>query len=94
MLLCYSKTTINFVYYICEVNLFKDVQELQHAVSAQQIASPHPYKKDYKEQRLSEFGKTIMKYANRIKTAEHFPLQYVVFCRGFTVCFVTSLSSC
>ena len=27
-----------------------DVQELQHAVSAQQIASPHPYKKDYKEQ--------------------------------------------
>ena len=27
-----------------------DVQELQHAVSAQQIVSPHPYKKDYKEQ--------------------------------------------
>ena len=23
---------------------------MQHAVSAQQIASPHPYKKDYKEQ--------------------------------------------
>ena len=30
--------------------LFIDVQELQHAVSAQQIVSPHPYKKDYKEQ--------------------------------------------
>ena len=29
---------------------FSDVQELQHAVSAQQIVSPHPYKKDYKEQ--------------------------------------------
>ena len=27
-----------------------DVQEMQHAVSAQRIASPHPYKKDYKEQ--------------------------------------------
>ena len=27
-----------------------DVQELQRAVSAQQIASPHPYKKDYNEQ--------------------------------------------
>ena len=27
-----------------------DVQELQRAVSAQQIASPHPYKKDFKEQ--------------------------------------------
>jgi len=43
-----------------------DVQELQHAVSAQQIASPHPYKKDYKEQmvgtsqeswRFGKFGK-------------------------------------
>ena len=31
-------------------NFALDVQELQHAVSAQQIASPHPYKKDYKEQ--------------------------------------------
>ena len=31
-------------------NISLDVQELQHAVSAQQIASPHPYKKDYKEQ--------------------------------------------
>ena len=30
--------------------LITDVQELQRAVSAQQIASPHPYKKDYKEQ--------------------------------------------
>ena len=30
--------------------IYTDVQELQHAVSAQQIASPHPYKKDYKEQ--------------------------------------------
>ena len=30
--------------------LIADVQELQRAVSAQQIASPHPYKKDYKEQ--------------------------------------------
>ena len=30
--------------------LITDVQELQHAVSAQQITSPHPYKKDYKEQ--------------------------------------------
>ena len=31
-------------------NCVLDVQELQHAVFAQQIASPHPYKKDYKEQ--------------------------------------------
>ena len=30
--------------------MITDVQELQRAVSAQQIASPHPYKKDYKEQ--------------------------------------------
>ena len=29
---------------------YSDVQELRHAVSAQQIASPHPYRKDYKEQ--------------------------------------------
>jgi len=33
---------------------FTDVQELQHAVSAQQIASPHPYKKDYKEQMVGK----------------------------------------
>ena len=32
------------------LSFYLDVQELQHAVSAQQIASPHPYKKDYKEQ--------------------------------------------
>ena len=30
--------------------IHSDVQELQLAVSAQQIVSPHPYKKDYKEQ--------------------------------------------
>ena len=33
-----------------DLSFHLDVQELQHAVSAQQIASPHPYKKDYKEQ--------------------------------------------
>jgi len=27
---------------------------LQHTVSAQQIASPHPYKKDYKEQMVGK----------------------------------------
>ena len=32
------------------LSFYLDVQELQHAVSVQQIASPHPYKKDYKEQ--------------------------------------------
>ena len=31
-------------------DLFLDIPEMQHAVSAQLIASPHPYKKDYKEQ--------------------------------------------
>ena len=30
--------------------MIADVQELRHAVSTQQIVSPHPYKKDYKEQ--------------------------------------------
>ena len=40
---------------ICNTSyLITDVQELQHAVSAQQIASPHPYKKDYKEQILGK----------------------------------------
>ena len=31
-------------------HLFLDVKELQHAVSAQQIVSPHPYKKDYRDE--------------------------------------------
>ena len=34
--------------------MITDVQELQRAVSAQQIISPHPYKKDYKEQILGK----------------------------------------
>ena len=35
-------------------SIYLDVQELQRAVSAQQIASPNPYKKDYKEQILGK----------------------------------------
>lgn len=31
-----------------------DVQELQHAVAAQQIASPHPYRKEYKDEILGK----------------------------------------
>ena len=46
MVFCYLKHVLIFLI----SNVYLDVQELQHAVSAQQIASPHPYKKDYKEQ--------------------------------------------
>ena len=42
-------TVIQYVQRLITI-FFSDVQELQHAVSAQQIVSPHPYKKDYKEQ--------------------------------------------
>jgi len=57
---CEHQNNVYFLLVICIVVIlvisqmvyisFLDVQELQHAVSAQQIASPHPYKKDYKEQ--------------------------------------------
>ena len=44
------KISVKFFENNFNTGIFTDVQELQHAVSAQQIVSPHPYKKDYKEQ--------------------------------------------